>query len=184
MLWAVKEVAGLRGMRRVPEKIRSSSTFTGASPFTALASLNSSDPGDKVEQSSRNNRLCEANGNDVLIQEKKKGETGKGGPQFWRKPCSILVNPLLMKKKMTSTLIMSWEWNIASLYFLGWVCRQSVFDPVGWRLELLGLCCEYSHSVEICPKQEIGRHFMRHDLIVWDPYKTGRVQPLPSNETK
>lgn len=89
-----------------------------------------------------------------------------------------------MKKKMASTLIMSWEWNIASLYFLGWACRQSAFYPVGWRLELLGVCCEHSHSVEICPKQEIGRHFMRHDLIVWDPYKTGRVQPLPSNETE
>lgn len=74
-----------------------------------------------------------------------------------------------MKKKMTSTLIMSWEWNIASLYFLGWVCRQSVFYPVGWRLERLGVCCEHSHSVEIHPKQEVGRHFMGHDLIVWDP---------------
>lgn len=73
------------------------------------------------------------------------------------------------KKKMTSTLIMSWEWNIASLYFLGWVCRRSVFYPVGWRLERLGVCCEHSHSVETRPKQEVGRHFMRRDLIVWDP---------------
>lgn len=146
MLWAVKEVAGLRGMRRGPEKIRSSGAFTRASPFTALASLNSSDPGDKVEQSSRNNQRCKANGNGVLIQEKKKWDR-KGRATVLKETVQYFGKSFVdEKKKMTSTLIMSWEWNIASLYFLGWVCRQSTFYPVGWRLELLGVCCEYSHS--------------------------------------